>query len=102
MNRQERLMQVLIAPVVSEKSTRVAEAEARQVVFKVAKDATKPEVARAVELLFGAKVVRVNTARVNGKRKVFQRRPGRRPDWKKAYVTLAPGQDVDFLAGGVE
>ena len=98
---QERLMQILIAPVVSEKSTRVADAN-RQVVFKTVKNATKSEIKRAVELMFGAQVERVTTATVNGKRKMFQRRPGRRPDWKKAYVTLKPGQDIDFLQGGAE
>ncbi len=98
---EERLMRILLAPVVSEKSTRVAD-ESRQAVFKVVKDASKSEIRRAVELMFEVEVERVNTATVNGKRKTFQRRPGRRPDWKKAYVTLKPGQDVDFLQGGAE
>ena len=98
---EERLMQILLAPVVSEKSTRVAD-ESRQAVFKVVKDASKSEIRRAVELVFEVEVERVTTATVNGKRKTFQRRPGRRPDWKKAYVTLKPGQDVDFLQGGAE
>ena len=96
---QERLMRILLAPVVSEKSTHAADAN-RQAVFKVVKNASKSEIRRAVELMFGVEVERVNTATVNGKRKTFQRRPGRRPDWKKAYVTLKPGQDVDFLEGG--
>ena len=98
---EERLMRILLAPVVSEKSTRVAD-ESRQAVFKVVKDASKSEIRRAVELVFEVEVERVTTATVNGKRKTFQRRPGRRPDWKKAYVTLKPGQDVDFLQGGAE
>ena len=98
---EERLTQILLAPVVSEKSTRVAD-ESRQAVFKVVKDASKSEIRRAVELMFEVEVERVTTATVNGKRKTFQRRPGRRPDWKKAYVTLKPGQDVDFLQGGAE
>ena len=97
----ERLMQILLAPVVSEKSTRVADAN-RQAVFKVVKSASKAEIRRAVELMFGVEVERVTTATVNGKRKMFQRRPGRRSDWKKAYVTLKPGQDIDFLQGGAE
>ena len=96
---QERLMRVLLAPVVSEKSTRAADAN-RQAVFKVVKNASKAEIRQAVELMFGVEVERVNTATVNGKRKTFRRRPGRRSDWKKAYVTLKPGQDVDFLEGG--
>ena len=92
-------MQVLLAPVVSEKSTHAAEAN-RQTVFKVVKNASKSEIRQAVELMFGVEVEGVNTAAVNGKRKTFQRRPGRRPDWKKAYVTLKPGQDIDFLGEG--
>jgi large subunit ribosomal protein L23 len=98
---QERLMQILLAPVVSEKSTRVADAN-RQAVFKVVKNASKSEIRRAVELMFGVEVERVTTATVNGKRKMFQRRPGQRSDWKKAYVTLKPGHDIDFLQGGAE
>ena len=98
---EARLMRILLAPVVSEKSTRLAD-ESRQAVFKVVKDANKLEIRRAVELMFGVEVERVTTATVNGKRKMFQRRPGRRSDWKKAYVTLRPGQDIDFLQGGPE
>jgi large subunit ribosomal protein L23 len=93
---EERLMRLLQAPVVSEKSTRVAD-EHRQFVFRVAKDARKPEIRRAVELMFEVEVEKVRTVTVNGKRKMFQRKPGRRPDWKKAYVTLKPGFDIDFL-----
>ena len=98
---QERLMQILLGPVVSEKSTRVADAN-RQAVFKVVKNASKAEIRRAVELMFDVEVERVTTATVNGKRKIFQRRPGSRSDWKKAYVTLKPGHDIDFLQGGAE
>lgn len=98
---EERLMQIVLAPVVSEKSTRLADAN-RQAVFKVVKDANKQEVRRAVEYLFRVEVERVNLATVNGKRKMFQRREGRRSDWKKAYVTLKPGHDIDFLGGGAE
>ena len=94
-------MQILLAPVVSEKSTRVADSN-RQAVFKVVKDANKSEIRRAVELMFEVEVERVTTATVNGKRKMFQRRLGRRSDWKKAYVTLKPGHDIDFLHGGAE
>ena len=94
-------MQILLAPVVSEKSTRVADSH-RQAVFKVVKDANKSEIRRAVELMFEVEVERVTTATVNGKHKLFQRRLGRRSDWKKAYVTLKPGHDIDFLHGGAE
>lgn len=94
---QERLMQVILAPVVSEKSTLVADKN-EQVVFKVATDATKPEVKAAVELLFNVKVDSVQILNVKGKVKRFGRFTGRRSDWKKAYVSLTPGQEIDFSA----
>ncbi len=94
---QERLMQVILAPVVSEKSTLVADKN-EQVVFKVVTDATKPEVKAAVELLFNVKVDSVNILNVKGKVKGFGRFAGRRKDWKKAYVCLVPGQEIDFSA----
>ncbi len=98
----ERLMQVLLAPVVSEKSTLVGE-KANQVVFRVAPDATKPEIKAAVELLFSTKdqkieVTRVSVANVKGKKKRFGRTMGRRANWKKAYVSLAAGQEINFQA----
>ena len=94
---QERLMQVILAPVVSEKSTLVADKN-EQVVFKVATDATKPEVKAAVELLFNVKVDSVQILNVKGKVKRFGRFIGRRREWKKAYVCLTPGQEIDFSA----
>ena len=94
---QERLMQVILAPVVSEKSTLVADKN-EQVVFKVVTDATKPEVKAAVELLFNVKVDSVNILNVKGKVKRFGRFTGRRKDWKKAYVCLVPGHEIDFSA----
>ena len=94
---QERLMQVILAPVVSEKSTLVADKN-EQVVFKVVTDATKPEVKAAVELLCNVKVDSVNSLNVKGKGKRFGRFTGRRKDWKKAYVCLVPGQEIDFSA----
>jgi large subunit ribosomal protein L23 len=94
---QERLTQVILAPVVSEKSTLVAD-KYEQVVFKVATDATKPEVKAAVELLFIVKVDSVQILNVKGKVKRFGRFTGRRSDWKKAYVSLTPGQEIDFSA----
>jgi large subunit ribosomal protein L23 len=96
--RQERLMQVLLAPVVSEKSTFVGD-KLRQYVFRVASDATKPDVKDAVELLFKAKVENVQIANVKGKEKRFGRFMGRRDNWKKAYVRLAEGQEINFAAG---
>jgi large subunit ribosomal protein L23 len=93
---QERLMKVLLAPIVSEKSTRVADAH-RQFAFKVMKDASKPDVRKAVELMFDVKVDSVQIANVRGKSKRFGQSLGKRSDWKKAYVTLAEGHDIDFM-----
>ena len=93
---QERLMKVLLSPIVSEKSTRLADAH-RQFAFKVMKDASKPEVRKAVELMFDVKVASVQIANVGGKTKRFGQSMGKRADWKKAYVTLAEGHDIDFM-----
>jgi large subunit ribosomal protein L23 len=93
----ERLMNVVLAPVVSEKSTRVADKN-RQYVFRVADSATKPEVKAAVELLFKTKVQSVTVSNVKGKAKRFGRFVGRRRSWKKAYVRLAAGQEINFAA----
>jgi len=101
---QNRLMTVLLAPVVSEKGTFIGEKN-NQFVFRVAPDATKPEVKAAVELLFSTKdkklqVRSVQIANVRGKQKRVGRHLGRRARWKKAYVRLAPGHDIDFQAAG--
>lgn len=93
----DQLMNVLLAPVVSEKSTRVADKD-RQYVFRVADQATKPEIKAAVELLFKTKVDSVTVSRVKGKQKRFGRTMGRRSNWKKAYVRLAAGQEINFAA----
>jgi large subunit ribosomal protein L23 len=93
----ERLMNVVLAPVVSEKSTRVADKN-RQYVFRVADSATKPEVKAAIELLFKTKVQSVTVSNVKGKAKRFGRFMGRRRNWKKAYVRLAAGQEINFAA----
>ena len=93
---RERLMQVLLGPHVSEKATSVADA-GNQVVFKVRSDATKIDVRRAVELLFEVKVERVSVVRIPAKKKRFGQRAGARAAWKKAYVRLAPGQDINFM-----
>ena len=92
---QERLMSVLLGPHVSEKSARVAES-ANQFVFRVRRDASRPEVKAAVELMFEVKVADVNVVNVGGKQKRFGQRLGRRQDYKKAYVRLAPGQSIDL------
>jgi large subunit ribosomal protein L23 len=91
----ERLMKVLVAPIISEKSTRLAETSG-QVAFRVLTDATKREVARAVELMFEVKVDAVQILNVKGKEKRHGQRLGKRQDWRKAYVRLKPGQDIDF------
>ena len=93
----DRLHQIIIAPVISEKSTTAAE-KANAAVFKVLRDAKKPEIKTAVETLFKVKVESVRTLNVKGKTKGFGRTPGRRSDWKKAYVKLPEGQELDFLA----
>ncbi|TXH02964.1 MAG: 50S ribosomal protein L23 [Nevskiaceae bacterium] len=94
----ERLHQIILAPVISEKATRVAE-KRNQAVFKVARDAQKPEIKEAVEKLFNVKVTSVATLNVKGKIKRFGQSVGKRSDWKKAYVTLAEGQEIDFVGG---
>ena len=96
--KAERLMQVLLAPVVSEKSTFVADKN-EQVIFRVVADATKPEIKAAVELLFKVEVKSVQVANVKGKEKRFGRFIGRRRHWKKAYICLKPGQEINFAAG---
>lgn len=90
--QKERLMQILLAPQVSEKSTFVGEKN-NQYVFRVLADATKPEIRAAVELMFKAKVKSVQITNVKGKDKRFGRFVGRRSGWKKAYVSLMPGPD---------
>jgi len=95
--KEQRLMQVLLAPTVSEKSTFVGE-KYNQVVFRVTQDATKPEIKAAVELLFKVKVKGVQVSNVKGKEKRFGRFMGRRRNWKKAYVSLMPGQEINFQA----
>ena len=92
---KERLMKVLVAPVISEKATRLAET-AGQVTFRVLTDATKQEVAKAVEMLFEVEVDRVQILNVKGKQKRTGQRLGKRQDWRKAYVRLKAGQDIDF------
>jgi large subunit ribosomal protein L23 len=92
---QGRLAQVLVEPIVSEKATRVAEKH-NQVLFKVLRDATKPEIKAAVELMFKVEVDAVQTVNQMGKSKRFGRSMGRRDHVKKAYVALKPGQELNF------
>lgn len=92
-----RLMQVILAPQVSEKSTFIADKH-EQVSFRVAPDATKPEIKAAVELMFKVEVDAVRVLNVKGKAKRFGKMQGRRKNWKKAYVALKPGQEINFAA----
>jgi large subunit ribosomal protein L23 len=93
--QQERLTQVVLAPVISEKSTYVADKH-NQVIFRVVSDATKPEIKAAVEYLFKVQVESVTVVNVRGKEKRFGQFIGRRNHWKKAYVSLKPGQEINF------
>jgi large subunit ribosomal protein L23 len=93
--KEDRLMQVLVAPIISEKATAAAE-ERNEVVFKVLRDATKPEIKAAVELLFKVEVKSVNLLNQKGKVKRFGGRVGRRDHVKKAYVALKEGQELNF------
>ena len=94
---EERLVNILLAPQVSEKATYVADKN-EQVIFRVVPDATKPEIKAAVELMFKVSVESVQVAVVKGKQKRSGRFMGRRKNWKKAFVCLAPGQAINFAA----
>jgi large subunit ribosomal protein L23 len=95
---QERLLKVILAPQITEKATRIADKH-QQIAFKVRTDATKIEVKAAVELMFKVEVQAVTVINVGGKEKRSGRVTGRRKDWKKAYVSLKPGQEINFAAG---
>ena len=92
----EKILAVLRAPLVSEKTARIQ--EINQYVFEVAQTATKADVKSAVESLFNVTVEAVNVMNVKGKNKTFRNRAGRRGDWRKAYVRLAEGQTIDVMA----
>lgn len=94
---REAMYEIIRAPLITEKATGLS--ERNQVVFKVAIDATKPEIKASVEALFGVKVLGVNTLIQKGKTKRFKGRPGVRSDVKKAYVQLAEGQSLDMSTG---
>jgi large subunit ribosomal protein L23 len=91
------MYQTILSPLVTEKATALS--ERNQVVFKVALDASKPEIKAAVEGLFSVQVLAVNTMVVKGKEKRFRGRKGKRSDWKKAMVRLAEGQSIDLTTG---
>ncbi len=96
MSSNERLMKVLLSPRVTEKSTILGD-KYNQFVFKVVKDASKPEIKKAVELMFTVEVESVQVCVVKGKQKRFKNVGGSRSDWKKAYVKLKPGFDIDYI-----
>lgn len=96
-NVTEWMYQIILSPVITEKATRLS--EYNKVVFKVAKNADKTAIRQAIEGLFNVKVTKVNTITVEGKNKIFKGRPGTRSDYKKAIVTLAPGQMLDVSTG---
>ncbi len=95
-NATARDLSILLAPLVSEKTSRIQ--ENNQFVFEVATTATKAEVKSAVESLFNVKVEAVNVVNVKGKSKSFKNRAGRRGNWRKAYVCLAPGKTIDVMS----
>ena len=97
---QERLLKLILGPVVSEKATEIADARS-QFTFKVATDATKAEIKSAVEMLFKKDVDSVQVVNVKGKKKRTGQRLGQRKNWKKAYVCLKPGQDIDLTSGEI-
>ena len=92
---QERLMKILLSPIISEKSTAIAERN-NHVAFRVLQDATKPEIKAAVELMFKVQVTSVRVLNQKGKAKRFGRTEGRRRNVRKAYVCLAQGQEINF------
>ena len=96
---QERIFQILRAPHISEKSATLGDS-ANQAVFKVAVDANKAEIKQAVEQLFNVKVANVRTAKMKGKSKRLGLHRGRRSDWKKAYVSLEQGHEIDLASLG--
>ena len=96
--KTNRLYQVLLSPRVTEKTTAIGE-DSNQYVFRVIKDANKSEIKGAVEMLFDVSVKSVRIVNVKGKSKSFRMRPGKRSDWKKAYVRVQEGQVIDVLGG---
>jgi large subunit ribosomal protein L23 len=92
-----RAYDIILSPVITEKATLAS--ERNQVVFRVAKDATKPQILAAVQSLFNVQVANVNTLNIKGKKKFFRGRPGHRGDVKKAVVTLVDGQSIDVTTG---
>ena len=97
---EQKIMSILLEPKVTEKSSMIGELN-NQYVFKVSKSATKPEIKKAIELMFdGAEVESVQVTNVKGKRKIFKGSLGQRANWKKAYIKLKPGFDIDFMGDG--
>lgn len=95
---QERLMKLVVGPHISEKSTMVGD-KYRQIVFKVVPTAAKPEIKQAIETIFKVKIASICVANMRGKAKRFKNTMGKRKNWKKAYVTLKEGYDINFAGG---
>ena len=95
---QEHLLKVIVGPCATEKAQTMADKH-RQIAFKVIQTATKPEIKQAVEMLFNVKVAAVRVVNVLGKKKRFGQIMGKRKDWKKAYVSLKEGFDINFATG---
>ena len=94
---QERLMNILAAPCISEKSTMIAD-KANQFAFRVNRNARKNDIKKAVETMFNVEVISVNVLNMKGKKKAAKRGIlGKRPDWKKAYVRLKSGYDINYV-----
>lgn len=96
---QEQLMNIILGPHVSEKSTLVADSN-RQIIFKVLPGAAKSDIKQAIEMIFKVKIDAVRVINVKGKTKRFKNTIGKRKNWKKAYVKLKEGYDIDFTGGG--
>jgi large subunit ribosomal protein L23 len=96
----ERLLKIILAPIISEKSTRIADKNS-QFIFRVTADATKGEIKAAVESILKKDVESVQVVNVKGKKKRTGQRIGRRKDWKKAYICLKAGQDIDLTSGEI-
>ncbi len=95
---EERLLKILLAPIRTEKSHRIADAN-NQITFKVLPGSTKREIKQAIKLLFNVDVVSIQVINCRGKRARFGKSEGWKSDWRKALVRLAPGQDIDFASG---
>ncbi len=98
MTSKEKLCEIILSPLVTEKAYAASQGDKRQVFFKVKKQATKSEIKESIEFLFDVKVEAVNTSVKKGKTRMFKQMPGKASDWKKAMVTLKSGYDINSLS----